>query len=188
MRGIVGRNIYMYSASRRGFTLIELTVVLLIVAILAGVVTLRLQGPLHRAEMRDVIERIAFFDHLTRVHAREHDRPLRLVVDIVAGDITRNYGDSIEQAGAPFELPRGCEFTKLYVGGDQISAGSTSMICSRRGITPTYALQVEHDTGLRQWILVAGLTGDAVEVSDEDIEAIAKALGPAAKTAGRDAR
>ena len=69
MRGIVGRNIYMYSASRRGFTLIELTVVLLIVAILAGVVTLRLQGPLHRAEMRDVIERIAFFDHLTRVHA-----------------------------------------------------------------------------------------------------------------------
>ena len=107
------------------------------------------------------------FDSLTRRHAREHDRPLRLVVDLGRSELRRISGDGTEPAGTPLELGGDCTIERLLIRDKDISGGSASITCSRRGLTPSYAILVGGRTG-KQWLLVCGLTGDILETDDEE--------------------
>ena len=154
--------------TKKGFSLIEITMVLLIAALAAGAVTLRLQGPMHSARMQDVAERIATFDRLSRTYAREHDRPVLLVMDLNESRLTRTGEDDSGPLGSPLELPGGCAIRRLMVGRQDIAMGRLSIRISRRGLTPTYGLLLEGPAGRRQWLLLVGLTGQLVTVNDED--------------------
>jgi len=153
---------------RRGFSLIELTAVLLIAAIAAGAVALNLRGPVRRAQMRDVIEQVAAFDHLTRHFAREHDRPVRLVIDVSAGELSRTGGQNDEMLGEACVLPAGYRIGKLYVRGKGITVGRAAVACSRLGFMPTYAMCIEGPEDQVRWVLLAGLTGEVAEIDDEE--------------------
>ena len=150
----------------RGFTLIELTVVLLILAIVAGAVTLRMQAPLYNARMRDVVDGISQFDHLTRTAAKEQDRPLRLVIDLDENFLTRADGRGKELDIPPFRIPKGFRIKTLLVRHREISGGKAMVRCSRKGLLPSYALAIT--SGKRtQWILFTGLTGHRILLTDE---------------------
>ena len=90
---------------RRAYSLIEITAVILVLAIIAGSVTLRMAATVQRARMEDVVGRIEQFDRLARVHVREHDRPLRLVVNISAGTIRRTDPRGRDEPCPPLVLP-----------------------------------------------------------------------------------
>ncbi len=161
----------------KGFSLIELAAVLLIVAVAAAAVTLRTEGPLRRARMRDVTGHLAEFDSLTRVYARQHDRPLRLVVDLATGRISRS-DERGNRIGTSYELPSGCTIARLVVPSEDITVGSMAISCSRGGFTPSYAMLIEDGSGRRQWLLWAGLTGELVRIDDEkEVEDIFTSLG-----------
>ncbi len=175
---------------RPGFTLIEITAVLLIAAIAAAAVTLRIQGPLARAEMGELIGLIGRFDHLTRVYARQHDRPLLLIVDLATGELRRMDTEKSEPIGSPLQLPSNWRIARLLVGGSDITYRDVEIRCSRLGLTPSYAILLAKDTGKRKWLLVPGLGGGVTVVGDEDgenddEENVRKALG--LTTAWRDA-
>lgn len=153
---------------RRAFSLMEMTAVLVILAIAAAAVVLRLEGPMRRAQMRDVIGMIAQFDHLTRVHAREHDRPLRLVVDLNGGELGRTDEHGNQAVGAPLRLSSDYTIARLMIREEEISAGTAAVSCSRRGLTPSYAMLLEGKGGRRQWIVLAGLTGTLVKIENEE--------------------
>lgn len=160
-----------------GFSLIELSVVLLVIAIAAAAVTLRSEGPLHRARMRDVTGRIAEFDRLSRVYAAQNDKALRLNIDLARREFSRSdrRGD---QPGSVCRLPAGWTIEKVVMRDKEITSGSTAISCSRHGFTPSYALLIEDGKGRRQWLLLAGLTGELVKVDDEkEIADIFAALG-----------
>jgi len=165
---------------RRGaFSLIEITVVLLIAAIAAAAVTLRVRAPLRRARMKDLVGQIAAFDRLTRAYAGEHDRPLRLVVDMAGRQLRRTDERATEALGRPLELPSGWTIGRLLIGGRDVTAASAAISFSRRGLSRSYALLIEHEAGPKQWILLAGLTGELIEADDEDrIRDILAAVGP----------
>ena len=152
----------------KGFSLIELTAVLLIMAVAAAAVTLRLQGPLRRATAADVVGRIGQFDRLTRAEARRYDRALRINVDLATGSITRTGEDPGGQAAAAVGLPQGFWIARLMVRDRQVTAGGVSIRCSRAGLTPSYALLLADPAGGRRWLLVAGLTGQVLEMEDDD--------------------
>jgi len=162
---------------RRGFSLIELTVVLLIAGVVAGAVVVRLHDPMRRAELADMLDGIAHLDRLTRTAACRHDRPLRLVVDLSAGEV-RQTDTSGEQGLDALKLPGGWRIERLILRDRVVHSGSVSITCSRGGRTPSYALHLAGPGGRGKWLLLAGLTGRHVEVdSEEDIRAILAATG-----------
>lgn len=153
---------------RRAFSLIEITVVILVLAVIAGAVTLRMAASVQRARMDDVIGRIEQFDRLARVHTREHDRPLRLVVDMTAGTFQRTDARGSDEPCPPLVLPDGYRIARLLVKAHAATSGSVSITCSRLGLTPSYALGIEGPAGQRKWLLVTGLSGRFVECESEE--------------------
>jgi prepilin-type N-terminal cleavage/methylation domain-containing protein len=150
-----------------GFSLIELTVVLLIMAIIVSAVVLQLSGPMHNAQMRDVIARVVRFDSLTRTYAGNNDLSVRMEVDLNAGEIRRMARDSTDQLGRRLVLPSGFRITRLVLGNQEVEAGSVSMSCSQAGLTPSYALEIGGPGGRRRWLVFAGLTGQMTEIEDD---------------------
>jgi prepilin-type N-terminal cleavage/methylation domain-containing protein len=157
---------------RRGFSLIEVAVVILILGIMAGVVTLRLAGPLGKANLDTILAEAGSMDHLTRTAARQQGRPVQLVIDLAEQSL-RTKGTDGADLGPAYLLPSGYRLAKLYLGNHTSYSGQTAILCSRLGQTATYGLQLEAPSGQRRWLLVAGLTGQTVECENEaDLQGI----------------
>lgn len=140
---------------------------LLILAIIAGAVTLRSRSLLGRARLADLVDRIGEFDHLARVYARRQDRPVRIVVELDAGRLRRMDAAEAETLGEELVLPEGCRIVRLRVGDRTAWGHSVSITCSRRGLTPTWAMLLEDRAGRRRWVLLAGLSGQMTATDDE---------------------
>jgi len=163
---------------RKAFSLIELTVVLAILAIAAAVAAFKVAGPMHSAQTRDVIDQVVRLDHLARAHAREHDQPARIVVGAADRQLRRTAAAGDRTIGTPLELPAGFLITDCLIGGQSVSGGSASVSVSAAGLTPSYALLLEGPGGRKQWVLLAGLTGEAMELDDgNEVREILQAAG-----------
>ena len=149
-----------------GFTLMELTIVLAIMAIAAAAVALKLQVPLGQARAKDLVEQVAAFDHLTRTAARDQDKPLRMVFDANAGQISRT-DENGQAVGSGLELPERCRLEKLLLPDGATGGADAVVTCSRRGLTPSYGLVLRKDNVQAQCLLVAGLSGQMTEMSSE---------------------
>lgn len=151
----------------RGFSLVEVTVVLAILAIAAGVVVFRMHAPRQAVTMRDVVGRLAWLDRAARVYAREHDRSLRIAIDSSAGRLRRMDAGDGRPVGAAVTLPQGWRVGSVRIGPGDASGALASIAVSRLGLTPAYALRIDGPEGQRQWLLVAGLTGEVTLLDDE---------------------
>jgi prepilin-type N-terminal cleavage/methylation domain-containing protein len=152
--------------NRRGFSLIELTVVLLILSITAGAVAMRVSGPMRNAQMREVLSQVEQFDLLTRRYARNHDRALHLVVDPAAGELRREDANGREDLGRPLSLPRGFRIGQLVLAEETFEGGTVAISCNRLGLTRTYALRIDGPNGRVRWLLFTGLTGQVTETNN----------------------
>jgi type II secretory pathway pseudopilin PulG len=148
--------------------MIELTAVLLILAVGAAAVVLHVEGPARRARMEDVVGQFRQFDRLARSYARRQDRALRLVVDLAAGQIRRTDERGTEEPFPPLALPDGYGIARLLVRQQSATSGSVSITCSRLGLTPSYAVLLTGPAGQQKWIVVAGLTGQNQEMGTEE--------------------
>jgi prepilin-type N-terminal cleavage/methylation domain-containing protein len=153
---------------RRAFSLIEVTLVVLILAITAGAVALGVRSPIHRLGLDQCVDEIVAFDRLTRVYAREQDRPVRLMVDLDGGQFRRTDERAVEELGQALVLPSGYRVARLLLLDRTIGSGGVALSYSALGLAPTYAILVEGPGGRRRWMLVAGLTGQVRECGDEE--------------------
>jgi prepilin-type N-terminal cleavage/methylation domain-containing protein len=152
---------------RRAFSLVELSLVLLILAVAAAAAALRVRAPLERAGRQAASGAMAGFDLLVRQAAVNQDRSLRLRFHLGTGEIERIDVADGRPAGAVLRLPPGCSVARLIVRGQEASAGSAEVRCSRAGLTPSYAVEIESEAGWRQWLVFCGLTGQRIEVADD---------------------
>lgn len=155
---------------RGGFSLIEMTVVLLILAISAAAVTLRIQGPLHNAQMSDVVERVAEFDLLTRTFARENDQPVWICVNLDENQLqrSRKEQDTYKECGRAMTLPDGFSLTRLMLGEKEYDHGAVTIRFSRQGLGPSYVLRLSGPGGREQWIFMTGVGGQLVQIKNEE--------------------
>ena len=155
---------------RGGFSLIEMTVVLLILAISAAAVTLRIQGPLHNAQMSDVVERVAEFDLLTRTFARENDQPVWVCVNLDKNQLqrSRKEQDTYKECGSAMTLPDGFSISRLMLRDNDYEHGSVMIRFSRLGLGPSYVLRLIGPSDREQWILVTGVGGQLVQITNEE--------------------
>jgi prepilin-type N-terminal cleavage/methylation domain-containing protein len=169
---------------RRGFSLIEVTLVILILGIMAGAVTLRMAAPMNQANLNTIVAETGSFDNLARTAARTQGRPVQLVIDL-GEPALRTSGEDGASLGPAYVLPSGYRLAKLYLGDQTFYSGQTAIQCSRLGHTATYGLEIEATNGQRRWLLVAGLTGQMVECENEaDIRGILDASTAARGNAG----
>jgi prepilin-type N-terminal cleavage/methylation domain-containing protein len=154
----------------RGFSIPELVVALLILAVLTSAVMLRVHSPLENARAEELVGRLGDFDRTTRTFARRGDRPLRLVVDVSGGRLSRmNTGtDEPAEIGQALRLPSGCRIDAAYLGAERIGRGEMAIVVTRCGLTPTYALKLTWRDGRDVWLLVAGLSGQMMSFEDYD--------------------
>jgi prepilin-type N-terminal cleavage/methylation domain-containing protein len=153
----------------RAFTLVEITVVLLIAGIAAAAVTLKLSGPVSRVKLQDVVESFVQFYGSKRSYARQQGKPLRLEVEmsenrVVRWDVT-NLEDE-KKAGRPLVLPEGFRIEKFIIAAQDGPADATLLNFSRQGFCRSYAIKVA-DKFQSRWIFFVGLTGQTLEIDDE---------------------
>ena len=161
---------------RRGFSLIELTVVLLILALVSASVAVAVREPLHRVGLRGALDDLAEFDHLTRTYAREQDRPVVLVFDLDAGVIRRMDETGRTELGLALRLPADYRIVRLRAGEDDWRSGQTVLAVSALGLTPTYAVLVTGPGPRAQWMALAGLSGQLLEPkNDAEVDNLFKA-------------
>jgi prepilin-type N-terminal cleavage/methylation domain-containing protein len=148
------------------FTLIEMALVILILAIAAAAVGLRVQSTLRGARTGDVLGAVGSFDKNLRAAARNLDRPLRLVVNLSEGTLAQADEDGRVIPGPGLSLPPEIRFARLLVRQQDCSSGEVTIRCSPQGFTPTYALLLAVP-GRTQWLVVAGLTGEVIQAAND---------------------
>lgn len=159
---------------RGGFTLIELTAVLLIMALLSMVVGLSLASVGKQATLRDTVSVLTDLDRSMRVECVDYDRTGVLRFDLEGNRVVLSIqrdGEAVDvQAHA---LPVGTRFEWVRLADGKITPQrSTSVLvpCDDRGQTPTYAYAISTDNPQHtepQVRVVAGLTGQVQEMKNE---------------------
>jgi hypothetical protein len=144
-------------------------VVLLLLAMVASVVTVRVRSMLHRSTLADVLRQARYVDTLCRTYARENDRPTTLVVNADAGSLRRLRQDG-EAAGQEWAVPASWRITRVLTPRHDRKAGEAPVGFSRRGVSPSYAVRFSRSETASHgnWVVFAGLTGVAAETDDDD--------------------
>jgi type II secretion system protein H len=147
-----------FCRDRGGFSLVELTAVLVILAIASGAAVLRYQSSLESARIDSAAERIEQLDRRSRAYARGQGQGVLVGLDLSAGRIWCQDRDG-RRLPWSLELGEDLRLAEAAVAGESSSIGSISLLISRQGLSPTYAVCLEDSQGRRRWIAFAGLTG-----------------------------
>ena len=152
----------------RGFTLIELVLVLLVLAILSSAVVVRLHSPARNAQWEDLLSAVGDYDAMTRARARQQDGAMRLIVDLSGGRLYRAAPDETKPSGAVLAIRDGRRIERIRLGEETVRRGEVAIACSPQGLTPTYAIRLVDDQGRQAWLLTAGLTGQVTVFNDDE--------------------
>ncbi len=162
-----------------GFTLLEMVVVMIIIAMLATAVFVSASGWFRTARIRDGVSQLAFIDRMTRQHAAQFDRQTALEFDLKKGTIMRINDNPSDRRTHRFRLPGGLRLQQIKTAAEGVTSGQMAIPCSTQGHTPTYAVLLASPDQAQQWIVIAGLTGQVVTVDDEeDTEHLLAELAP----------
>lgn len=157
----------------RGFSLIEMLAVLLILALIAGTVAISLGGAAQRARLEDAVSRFTHYERSTRERAQAQGESLQLVFELKTGRVERVTENSQKVNGRPLDLPQGFEIQQMWTREERILDGEVGMLYGSNGCTASYAVMISGLDGQATWIVVAGLSGQFLEADNvEEVQAI----------------
>ena len=83
-----------------------------------------------------------------------------LVVDLNRQEIQSVDAQSQEPRGKNLSLTHSIfRIDEIFIGSERMAAGETSMPCSVKGITPSYALAIRGPANQMLWLFFTGVTG-----------------------------
>lgn len=155
------------STNPRGFTLIEVMAVLVLLTLCTAAVTLSLAPAADRARWTDALDRLRQFDVTARHVAQRSGQPLALNFDL--GTQTMRAVRADDAAGmdatdgpAPRHMPTGFRLAGVRTAQDDVAFGRLTIDCSSQGRTPTYAVGIESEATHEQiWAVMPGLAAAA---------------------------
>jgi prepilin-type N-terminal cleavage/methylation domain-containing protein len=167
----------------RGFTLMEVMLAVLVLALLSAVAVLSFGKSIQRAKAKGAVELVRYVDASARDAAKRFGRSVTILIDPVEGTMARREGKEIRYR-ATIELPY--EIDEVRVG-DRRANDLVEIACSEMGLSRSYAVHVK-GPGLEKWVVVAGLSGEVTEANDDaTVDAIFESLAPAQALARGDA-
>ncbi len=153
-----------------GFTLVELSVVLVLVSLLSGTAAMMVRMPLAEAQRQQSVSQVQALDSLARRHARggneivmEFDRSthvVRVVDSKKRGTISQmSLAGNLQIVG--FRINRNEGITKQAITYD------------RFGTSASFAVAIGREGSEPKWLLVLGTTGQAyLDETKETVDAI----------------
>lgn len=143
---------------RRGYTLLELSVVVTLLGLASGLAVVKLQARLAEARLGDLLTRIEDLDARARSYAVRRGVALRIVLDHAESRIRVQQG---EEALPGYEVAYdGITKTKSAWSS---SAGHTNepltIPIDYNGVSEAYAVEVQMKTGDTTWLLMRGAGG-----------------------------
>ena len=162
---------------RRAFTLVEVMVAVLILALVSTAAALSFSHPLDVARLDDACRDVQQFDAATRELARSTGKPVRMTFDL-SGDLVRRQGGRAADAEARFALPTAIQLTEVRVEGEAFATGAVQVDASPLGWTRSYAVRFTARSGER-WLLISGVSGQATRLNDvRELDAIEATANP----------
>jgi prepilin-type N-terminal cleavage/methylation domain-containing protein len=159
---------------RRGFTLIETMIAVIILGLLTGAVVLSFAGPVGRARLAEGVEQVTYVDVSTRELARRTGRAMEVRIDLSEGVLERREG----ARGVTFRTSVPVRVERVRTVERREESGEVRMPVSGLGLSPTYAVKLVGPEGVR-WVVVAGLSGEVrVMTDDAQVDSIFAALSP----------
>lgn len=166
---------------RHGFTLLELSVCLVVLGLLGGTAALSLRGVRRNVDLETWSERFVQLDQRVRQRAERQGRPWRLVVDLHDQAI---WAEPIAPAPAPGKSghrgidsppgstlapPTGWTLAAVRTTEEPIVGTTRQAVvpCSTHGVSPTYAVQLRNSQDHSRWLLVAGGSGQWTPTDDD---------------------
>jgi len=166
-------------SGRRGFTLIETMLAVLIMALLASAAALSLSGPVRKARAREAVDVVMAADRSARQEAHDSGRAVRLVFDPASGAISRVEGVATQFRSV---IPRSFKISDVWVGRRVFREARAEVGFSGAGFSASYAVHLT-GPGADGWVVFAGLSGQASVVSDEQAVRNAIDYAPARRNA-----
>lgn len=136
-----------------GFTLIELMITVVLMALLSGAAAMSFVRPLRAARALQTLDIIRRADAMARQHAQRFGQPVFLDFDL-------NH-QSVSRGSVVWPLPAGYAIRELRTGERSNFDGRYSLRISPLGLSTSYALHLVGPNSDR-WILVAGLSGEMI--------------------------
>ncbi len=144
---------------RSGYTLLELSLVLAISALVTASVMLSLRGPYLQARRGELIARIETLDRQLRNRAERDAGGWQLVIDLRAGTLAAQSTRPSEDQPPPVSLGRALTLEEVVTVGRRTSYGRIVIDYGRGGASPSYALRFKEKLEKGSWFLVSGLSG-----------------------------
>ena len=140
---------------KRGFTLLELLVVLAVMAMVVSMVAMKWSTPLKRAKFSECIRKIESIDRQSRLHAVATGQSIEVKVDIEQNQLVYDryfQGNRIKRV---YSLPNEVEIKGLKTLGD---ANSQAYKINSNGMSETIQIEIACLTQ-RRFLSVIGGTG-----------------------------
>lgn len=155
-------------------------VVIALLAILAAATFLKPLNWFRSARINNGIDQIVMIDQLTRQQSVRTDKRLDLAFDLTNGTVMRIDPKNPEKRSHRIKLPGPLKMTRLLTASQQpVSFGKATIPYANGGCCPTYALRLQGPDQLTQWLVIAGLTGQAVTLKNEkDVHELLQQLVP----------
>ncbi len=149
----------------RGFTLIELTAALVVCALLAAASSVVLSKALRGNDLADARSKLAWADTVARTAGERLGGGVVMRFQTGTGELSHVYPGSVKDAR--FRLARGVVVEQVRCAGIRVSSGTAEVPVSRAGYTPAYAVHITEPDRDSPWLVFAGISGYAQEISDE---------------------
>jgi len=172
--------------AQRGYTLMELSLVLAISALVTATALVLLAEPYRRARARDLVARIQALDAQIRSRARREGQAWQLEIDLRArtlAGVRRADGERLPQQVA---LGRTLGLVEVETSARRSTYGRVQIDYATNGQSPTFALRLREPPDLDRWQFASGLSGVWTELTDHrEVEELFDAIRPEARAVAR---
>lgn len=168
-----------------GFTLLELLVVVAIVSMVTATVTTRIADTLGPAALKQSVSQLSATDQAMRQRTRRSGRPASLHFEIGTSRLECEFDDATGAPRTIRTLGRGVRISKFLSATQEVGFGTARINYDGRGASESFAIELAGRGEARRWLLIAGLTGQIIEITHEaSAHEILQTLLPARLHAG----